>query len=84
MRATMGASATRASRAVRGVPCQGLAPQQLSFEATDLVPASPNADDAAALHEIEAYEEHLAQVEREALVNSSASESSQPALAETA
>ena len=37
-RGGVGASATRATRAVRGVPCQGLAPQQLSFEANDFVP----------------------------------------------
>ena len=76
----MGASATRATRAVRGVQSQGLAPQQLAFEADDLVPASPSADDAAALAEADEYEEHLAQVERDALANASASESSQPAL----
>ena len=35
-RGGVGASATRATRAVRGVPCQGLAPQQLSFEANDV------------------------------------------------
>ena len=65
---------------MRGVPCQGLAPQQLSFEADDFVPASPNADDAAALDEIEEYEEHLAQVERDALSRYDASESSEPAV----
>ena len=37
---------------MRGVPFQGLAPQQLSFEADDYVPASPNADDAAALEDV--------------------------------
>jgi len=36
-RGGVGASATRATRAVRGVPCQGLAPQQLSFEPNDFV-----------------------------------------------
>ena len=79
-RGGVGASATRSAvvRAVRGVPSEGLAPQQL-FAADDCVPASPNANDAAALAEVE-YEEHLAEVEHEALVNPSASESSQPAL----